>query len=770
MWAYVFPGQGSQKVGMGEGLFDEFPALTRQADKILGYSIKMLCLYDRNQQLSLTQFTQPALFTVNALAYLKKIKETGRQPDLVAGHSLGEYNALFAAGVFDFATGVKLVQKRGELMSEAANGGMAAVLGLTEEKVKAILNQYGLEELDIANINSPTQIVIAGPLEAIDCAKAVFEQSGATMYIPLRVSGAFHSRYMLESSRQFERFMQDTSFSSPELTVISNFTARPYNPTEIKKNLVQQITHPVKWCESVQVLTGMGAKVIEEVGPGNVLSKLVATIQSEAEPIVLPPEFKPVPNFFLSTSHNASQQAKSLVSEHSAYTQAHLLGSEQFKRDYNLKLAYVTGAMYKGIASKELVIKVGQAGMMGFLGTGGLDIQQIEEDIQYIQKHLKEGQAYGMNLLHQMSRPDREEELVDLLIRKGVNTVEASAFMSITPALIKYRAAGLRRLGDGSIAASNRIIAKVSRPEVAEAFLNPASDYLIEKMLQEQKITTDQAEMLRAIPVAEDLCLESDSGGHTDAGVAYVMLPAILQLRDHMMKKHGYIKKVRIGAAGGIGTPAAAAAAFLLGADFVVTGSINQCTVEAGTSDAAKDLLQQINIQDTEYAPAGDMFEIGAKVQVLRKGVFFPARANKLYDLYRQYDSLDEINDKTKHQIQEKYFKRSFEEVYRQVIQYRSPEEIQKAEQNPKYKMALIFKWYFAYSSKLALEGAEGQQVDYQIHCGPALGAFNQWVKGTDLENWKSRHVDDLGNKIMEGAALILQERLKKFAIAVEGA
>ncbi|KGP80542.1 MULTISPECIES: ACP S-malonyltransferase [unclassified Paenibacillus] len=767
LWAYVFPGQGSQKLGMGEGLFEQFPELTRQADDILGYSIRELCMYDRSQQLSLTEYTQPALFVVNAMTYLHKIKETGRKPSLVSGHSLGEYNALFAADVFDFATGLKLVRKRGELMSKAPKGGMAAVIGLTDIAIKKILQQYGLHQLDIANLNSPTQIVLAGPLEIIDQAKTIFEQTGAQMYIPLRVSGAFHSRYMEQSAKQFEQYLQRYSFSAPTMTIISNYTAMPYRLNEIHGNLVQQITHPVRWCETVRVLMGMGVNTIEEIGPGNVLTKLVTKIQTECEPIVYRPDHmsvEPSP----SAVHSTSPTSSAIQPGSKGTRLSESLGSKQFKKDYNLKWAYLTGAMYKGIASPEMVVKVGQSGMMGFLGTGGLSLKQIEEGIDYIQQHLQDGQAYGLNLLHQMTHPEREEEQVNLLLRKGVHTVEASAFMGVTPALIQYRAHGLKRSSDGRVTATNRIIAKVSRPEVAEVFLSPAPEFMVERLLKENKITSAQAELLKKVPVAEDLCLESDSGGHTDAGVAYVMLPAIVRLRNRMMEKYSYSRNICIGAGGGIGTPEAAAAAFLLGADFIVTGSINQCTVEAATSDTVKDLLQDMNIQDTEYAPAGDMFEIGAKVQVLRKGVFFPARANKLYDLYRQHDSLNDISEKNKQQLENKYFKKTFEEVYREVVQYRSLEEIQKAEQNPKYKMALVFKWYFAHSTKLAMEGAKGHQVDYQIHCGPALGAFNQWVKGTPLEDWRNRRVAEVGIKLMEDTALVLEERLKQLAVAVE--
>ena len=214
----------------------------------------------------------------------------------------------------------------------------------------------------------------------------------------------------------------------------------------------------------------------------------------------------------------------------------------------------------------------------------------------------------------------------------------------------------------------------------------------------------------------------------------------------------------------GIGTPEAAASAFVLGADFILTGSINQCTVEAATSDTVKDILQQINIQDTDYAPAADLFEFGAKVQVVRKGVFFPARANKLYELYRNNDSWDDIDEKTKKQIQDRYFKREFDDIYADTKAFFSehqPAELERAEGNPKHKMALVFRWYLFHTMQMALQGNEDRKVDFQIHCGPALGAFNQWMKGTSLEDWRNRHVDEIAEKLMQETAGLLNWRFQ---------
>lgn len=768
MVTYVFPGQGSQTKGMGDGLFDEFEELTLQADGVLGYSIKELCLEDPNQTIGMTQYTQPALYVVNALSYLQKVNNIGEKPDFVAGHSLGEYNALFAAGAFDFATGLKLVQKRGELMSHAIGGGMAAVIGLTAEQVADALISNGLENIDIANYNSPTQIVISGRRTDIENAQPIFERvKGVKMYVILKTSGAFHSRYMEQSRKEYEGFISDIQFFELMIPVISNFTARPYKQSEIRQNLIQQITHPVKWTESIRYLMGLGEMEFEEIGPGKVLSGLARRIKNEAEPLIvsqddqsIDPLVKAVEEHNVVPIKSHKTAAKEVIkTEKNLMLSASSLGSLEFKKEYGLKYAYLTGGMYRGVASIDMVVKMGKAGMMGYLGTGGLQLSDIEQAIESIQQELSAGESYGINLLHNPNNPEKEERTVDIFLKHGVKKIEAAAFLNVTPALVKYRAKGLKRNLQGEIFVPQKIMVKVSRPEVAAEFLTPAPERIVSKLLEDNKITQEEAELLKKIPMADYICVEADSGGHTDGGVAYTLMPAMTKLRDEMMKKHQYIKKVGVGAAGGIGTPAAAAAAFILGADFILTGSINQCTVEAATSDNVKNLLQQMNVQDTEYVPAGDMFEIGAKVQVLKKGLFFPGRANKLYELYRKYNSLDEIDEKTKIQIQEKYFNRSFKEVYEDVKKFYPPQEIEKAERNPKHKMALIFRWYFGYSSQLALKGDEKGKVDYQIHCGPALGAFNQWIKETPLENWQNRHVDEIAEKIMAEAAALLNQR-----------
>lgn len=443
------------------------------------------------------------------------------------------------------------------------------------------------------------------------------------------------------------------------------------------------------------------------------------------------------------------------------------LGDAQFKKDYKTRYAYIAGSMYKGIASPKMVVRMGKAGYVGFFGTGGLKLSTIEEGIQYIQSNLKKEDPYGLNLLNNLDQPQLEEKTVDLFLKYNINYVEAAAYIQLTPSLVRYRLKGLHKDTQGNIVIPNYILAKISRPEVAEAFLSPPPKKIVEDLLAKGLITAEEASLSTTIPMSHDICVESDSGGHTDRRIALTLLPTIIRQRNEFMQKYQYKKQIRVGAAGGIGTPEAAAACFILGADFILTGSINQCTVEAGTSDQVKDVLQQMNVQDTAYAPAGDMFELGAQVQVARKGLLFPGRANKLYDLYTHLNSLDELTPELKNQIETRYFCRSFEEVWEETRNYYlsvRPDEIKKAESNPKHKMALIFKWYFIHTNRLALKGDKQQQVDYQIHCSSALGAFNQWVKGTELENWRNRHVDVIAEKIMTGTAVCLDECYEKFS------
>jgi trans-AT polyketide synthase, acyltransferase and oxidoreductase domains len=279
--AYIFPGQGSQKRGMGEDLFPIFPDLTDIASEILGYSVKELCLQDPNRQLNMTQYTQPALYVVNALSYLRLNEENGTLPDFVAGHSLGEYDALFAAGAMDFETGLRLVQKRGALMARMKEGGMAAIKGLNTEEIRFVIQRHGLEELDMANYNTQNQVVLSGPRELIARSAPHFLEAGASLYFPLNVSGAFHSRYMMPARDEFEQFLRPFNFSPLNIPVVSNVDACFYPEDGVQTLLTDQLVKPVRWAESILFLLEQGELDFKEVGPGDVLTKMVYGIQRD---------------------------------------------------------------------------------------------------------------------------------------------------------------------------------------------------------------------------------------------------------------------------------------------------------------------------------------------------------------------------------------------------------------------------------------------------------------------------------------------------------
>lgn len=305
MITYLFPGQGSQVKGMGNGLFDRFKELTEQADTVLGYSIRELCIMDPRKELNRTEFTQPALYVVNALSYLKKIEDSGKKPDYVAGHSLGEYNALLAAECFDFESGLKLVKKRGELMSQATGGGMAAILNATKEKIEYILNDNDLSGIDLANFNTPDQTVISGLKNEIIKAEKYFLKEDI-QFIVLNTSGAFHSRYMQSARDAFAEYLMEFEFSNLKIPVLSNVTAQPYKENEIAANLSNQICSSVRWYECIHYLMESGEMEFEEVGYGTVLTKMVRKIREQASNVL--EKEKQVPEIKVSNEIRSNQE------------------------------------------------------------------------------------------------------------------------------------------------------------------------------------------------------------------------------------------------------------------------------------------------------------------------------------------------------------------------------------------------------------------------------------------------------------------------------
>ncbi|MBC2709967.1 MAG: PfaD family polyunsaturated fatty acid/polyketide biosynthesis protein [Desulfosarcina sp.] len=432
-------------------------------------------------------------------------------------------------------------------------------------------------------------------------------------------------------------------------------------------------------------------------------------------------------------------------------------GDQDFKSDHGLRFAYICGAMANGITSTAMVEAVGKAGMIGFFGAGGLSIDQIESAIGALQQSLGKT-PYGFNLIHSPNDMALEQRTVDLYLAKGVRLVSASAYLDLTTPLVQYRVHGIHRNNQGKIVCPNRIIAKVSREEVARKFFSPPAEKHLQRLVEQGKIVAEQATLARRIPMAQDLTAEADSGGHTDNRPALCLFPTMKALRDEMAVQHDYGIPLRVGLAGGIATPESAAAAFAMGAAYILTGSVNQSCVEADTSGLVKKMLAEARQADVIMAPAADMFEMGVKVQVLKRGTMFSMRGSKLYDIYRTYDRFEDVPESQRKLVEGSFLKYSFEQEWentRAFFEQRDPAQVDRAEKDPKHKMALVFRSYLGQASLWAKRGVPDRAIDYQIWCGPAMGAFNEWVKGSSLEPPENRKTVSVAMNLLYGAAVI---------------
>jgi trans-AT polyketide synthase/acyltransferase/oxidoreductase domain-containing protein len=441
-------------------------------------------------------------------------------------------------------------------------------------------------------------------------------------------------------------------------------------------------------------------------------------------------------------------------------------GAVTFRKEHNLRLAYVTGAMAGGIASIDLVVDMAQAGCLGFFGAGALPLPAIEQAIRQIQSKLTGGESYGVNLLHNYYDEKLEWDTVELYLRLGVTRVEAAAFVAMTAPLVHYRVKGIHRAADGRVVVPHHVFAKVSRPEVAMQFLAPPPAALVAELLAAGKITAEEAELAALIPMANELTCEADSGGHTDRRPLSVLFPMMLHEREQAMQQFGYGERgieIHLGAAGGLGEPLSVHAAFSMGADYIVTGSINQACRQSGTAARVRQMLAEASMADVAMCPASDMFEMGGKVQVLKRGTMYPQRAQRLYELYKTYPSFEAIPEAERSKVEKQILKRPFAEVWQETEKYwmtRQPEEAERGRTDEKHRMALCFRWYLGMSSRWARVGEPSRQADFQIWCGPAIGGLNRWTEGTALALAENRDAPALARALLTGAAVLQRREL----------
>jgi len=435
------------------------------------------------------------------------------------------------------------------------------------------------------------------------------------------------------------------------------------------------------------------------------------------------------------------------------------LGNADFCRDHGLRYPYVGGSMAKGISSVAMAKALGAAGMLGCYGAAGLPLEEVVAALDQLQNS-GDSFPFGVNLIHSPNEPDLEQALTDLYLQRGIRLIEASAFLDLTLPVVRYRLHGIHRDASGNIVTPNRIIAKISREEIAAKFFAPPPERFLRELVASGTITPEQAQMAAQIPMAQDVTVEADSGGHTDNRPAIALFPSILALKDKFQAQYRYQQELRVGLGGGIATPASAAAAFAMGAAYLVTGTVNQACVESGTCDEVRQMLAETRQADITMAPSADMFEMGVNVQVLKRGTMFSMRAARLYELYRSCASIDQIPADERQKLEKTVFRAPLESIWEQTCAYfrvRDPRQVEKAQQNPKHKMALIFRWYLGQSPVWANKGDSSRKIDYQIWCGPAMGAFNEWTRGSFLEQPANRRVVTVAFNLLLGAAYLLR-------------
>lgn len=506
--ALVFPGQASQRVGMGRELFERFRRQTEIASDILGYSIEQLCLEDPQKQLNKTQYTQPALYTVCALQYLAYREDNEVVIEFLAGHSLGEYAALFAADVFDFETGLRIVKHRGELMSSANAGSMAVILNYKAQDLQQLLNDNGITSIDIANINSPDQLVIAGPHQALEAFEGIINSLAGT-YIPIPVGAPFHSRYMQPIAQDFERFLEPFTFRPMNKTVISNVTGLPHQNEMLKNQLVKQLYSPVQWLDSVRYLMGLEVDEYVEIGPGDVLTKLTTKIRNKCSPLVLGEKvIRQVPGSTESVeSKVARQPAKdglgkafksrwSRGDEFSSYfglAYPHVLTLSEDNLDYS----FIERAQACGHLAFQAVPWTAEA-----IDSGSLDsiLSRLGA------KRSNDSGCVGVAITHS----ENDKVLFSKVLAHQLNAVALTGVYGMTTELVYYRVISAYQGRFSSTPQKNKLFIRVDDPRCVQGFYQKLPQGVLERLHLQGRIDATQFEFAKNIAACDAIILNNE--------------------------------------------------------------------------------------------------------------------------------------------------------------------------------------------------------------------------------------------------------------------
>jgi trans-AT polyketide synthase/acyltransferase/oxidoreductase domain-containing protein len=764
MKAWMFAGQGSQQRGAGAQLFTRFPALVEEADDLLGFSLRKLCMEGDAASLADTRVTQPLVFVTNALAAQARIEDGEQMPQVALGHSLGEYNALLLAGCFDFGAGLKLVQRRAQCFHQIIGGTMAAVVGVPPCDVTRALANAAISGVEIANYNTPTQVVLAGPRALVDECERPLQAAGARLFVRLKVGGPFHSSYMVPARDAFAEYLQTFSFRPPSLTVVANFTARPYEREKLAATLLAQICSPVRWAESIAGLIERLDPEFVEIGYSGVLTRLLEAIRAERPNGASRELATAGPVTMLKLKRHTTEPRSEVPRSpepplgRNGSSPPCVLGSSAFRADYSVRLAYLVNAPLSVRASQAVVARAARAGLLAVLGTAGDSPQEVAQCVAALSREIGPTALYAAELRASGDDRDAEQLLLDGFARSGVRVLYVTGETAPTPALVRYRATGLAAAARGDDAARRRLIVRVSRPDVASRFLIPPDAELLRQLVQSGQLSAEDAAQAAVRSVADDLVV-GPQPSDPRAPSAFALVPAIRRVQRALRASQHLENQARIGATGGLGTPETVAAAFVVGADFVETTSLNSCTAEAPLSEGMKDLLSELRVEDFELAPALDGFELGHQVEVAGKDTLFPSRARYLYELYRSHHSIDELDQRVRRVLERSYFGRSLAEVTHDVrarLATSDPRALAEATRDPRRQLGLVLRRYLEEADLHAQSGRTDSRLNWLVRSDAELGAFNTFAPTVGLGAWRNRHVDVVADCLMEHAANVM--------------
>ncbi len=449
------------------------------------------------------------------------------------------------------------------------------------------------------------------------------------------------------------------------------------------------------------------------------------------------------------------------------------LGDRGFTETHGVRFPYVAGEMANGIATTRMVIEMARNGYLGFFGAAGLGRERVAAAVDELVGVLgHDGAPFGCNLIHSPNEPALEAAVADLFIDRGVRKVSASAFMSLTPAIVRYAYRGVHVDPTGAVHRPNAVFAKISRPEVARHFINPAPSALLDHLVAHGELTPEEARLGAMLPVAEDLTVESDSGGHTDNRPLAPLFAAIQAVRDEITRAT-WVRAPHAARRGRRHRHAAGGCRGVRARRGVRPHRIGQPGVRRGGSGtAARSRCSRPRTSPTSRWLLRPTCSSSASSSRCSSAARCSPRGRRsCTSCTARTPRWTSIPQEATADLEQRVLGMSVGECWaatREFWAQRDPEQVVRAEANPRHRMALMFRSYLGLSSRWSIEGLEERRTDYQIWCGPAMGAFNAWTAGSFLAEPEHRTVVQVAHNLMEGAAVVTRaQQFRTFGVAV---